>query len=76
MLKTWGIDEVRVKGKPKAGHAGVVEAERETKKTIENELKAKFADVIDDPVMKAIMKAASKQLQKNLSGDEDEKEST
>jgi hypothetical protein len=75
MLKTWGIDRVHIKGKRKAGQTDIIETERETKKAIENELKAKFADVIDDPVMRAIMKAASQQLQKSLNGDEDEKES-
>ena len=76
MLKTWGIDQVCVKGKAKAGQPDVIAAEQGTKKNIENDLKAKFADVIDDPVMKAIMKAASKQLQKSLSGDDDENENS
>jgi hypothetical protein len=39
-------------------------------------LKAKFADVIDDPVMEEIMKAASRQLQKNMSDPEKGNEST
>jgi hypothetical protein len=39
-------------------------------------LREKFADVIDDPVMEEIMKAASRQLQQNLSDPEKENEST
>jgi hypothetical protein len=68
MLKTWGIEKVSVKGKSKAdGNKTIVEAELETSETIEKELQAKFADVIDDPVMQEILKAASRQLQKSLS---------
>lgn len=76
MLKTWGIDQVSVKGKPKDDDRTVFEAELETKESIETELKAKFADVIDDPVMVEIMKAAGRQLQKNLSDPEKENEPT
>jgi hypothetical protein len=39
-------------------------------------LKAKFADVIDDPVMQKIMKAAARQLQISLSDPEKENEPT
>ena len=39
---------------------------RRTRATIAKELKAKFEDVIDDPVMQEIMKAAERQLLKNL----------
>jgi molybdopterin biosynthesis enzyme len=67
MLKTWGVDKVSVKGKPKEGGKTIIETELETKETIEKELRAKFEDTIDDPVMKIIMKAAARQLQKSLS---------
>jgi hypothetical protein len=40
----------------------------------EKELKAKFADVIDDPIMQEIMKAAARQLQKRLSDPQKENE--
>ena len=66
MLKTWGIDEVDIKGKPKTDSQNVLEDEIETKQSIENELKSKFADVIDDPIMEEIMKAAGRQLKKTL----------
>jgi hypothetical protein len=66
MLKTWGIDQVSVKGKSIGEGKGDFEAEIETKETIETELKAKFADVIDEPIMQEIMKAAGRQLQKSL----------
>jgi hypothetical protein len=67
MLKTWGIDKVSLEGKSKEGGNTVSETELETKETIEKELRAKFEDTIDDPVMEIIMKAAARQLQKSLS---------
>ncbi len=66
ILKTWGIKRVSVKGKTKADGKTAVEIEKESRETIEKELKAKFEDVIDNPVMKEIMKAAQRQLLKNL----------
>ena len=76
MLKTWGIDQVSVKGKSQGEGKGGFEAEIETKETIEGELKTKFADVIDEPVMQEIMKAAGRQLQKSLIDQERENEPT
>jgi hypothetical protein len=67
MLKAWGIDKVSLKGKPKEVGKTAIETELETKETIEKELRAKFEDTIDDPVMETIMKAAARQLQKSLS---------
>ena len=75
MLKTWGIDDIFVKGKSKSSGETVFETESETRETIDRELKAKFADVSDDPVMVEIMKAASRQLQKRLSDPEKKNES-
>lgn len=71
MLKTWGLEEVCVAGKPRGDDEGAGAAGMETKETIEKELKEKFADVADDPVMTEIMKAAGRQLQKSLN-DQDE----
>ena len=67
MLKTWGVDKVRVKGRPTTDDKATSEAERETQESIEKELRDKFEDTIDDPVMEIIMKAAARQLQKRLS---------
>jgi hypothetical protein len=76
MLKTWGIDQVSVKGRSQGEGKGDFEAEIETKETIETELKAKFEDVIDEPVMQEIMKAAGRQLQKSMIDQEKENEPT
>jgi hypothetical protein len=48
----------------------------ETKETIEKELKEKFAEVANDPVMEEIMKAAGRQLQKSLNGQDEGNEHT
>jgi hypothetical protein len=76
MVKTWGIDQVSVKGEPEEDDRTDVEFEFESKETIEKELKAKFAEVIDDPIMQEIMNAAGRQLQKRLSEPKKENEST
>lgn len=76
MLKTWGIDQISVKGQGQKDAASVPEVEYETRESIEKELQAKFADVIDEPVMQAIMKAASRQLQKSLTDPDKQDEST
>ena len=74
MLKTWGIDQVSVKGKSQGEGQDDFETELEAKETIEAELKVKFADVIDEPIMQEIMKAAGRQLQKSLIDQEKENE--
>jgi hypothetical protein len=66
-LKAWVIIKVSVKGKSKAGGKTAIETELGTKESIEKELRAKFEDTIDDPVMETIMKAAARQLLKSLS---------
>ena len=76
MLKTWGVQEICVKGKPRGDVNNDAAAEMETRQTIEKELKDKFADVADDPVMVEIMKVASRQLQKNLNDQNEGNEST
>jgi hypothetical protein len=76
MLKTWGIDQISVKGQRRKGAASVSVVEFETRESIERELRAKFADVIDEPVMQAIMKAAGQQLQKRLTDPDKQDEST
>ena len=76
MLKTWGIEQIGVKGRSQKDTASVSEVEFETRESIERQLHAKFADVIDEPVMQAIMKAAGRQLQKRLTDPDKQNEST
>jgi len=67
MLRTWGVDQVIVKGRSREGGKTTNETELEAQESIEKELRTKFEDTIDDPVMETIMKAAARQLQKRLS---------
>ena len=76
MLKTWGIEQVNVRGRGQQNEASDYTVEFETRESIQRELQAKFADVIDDPVMLEIMKAASRQLQKSLTDPDKQNEST
>ena len=76
MLKTWGIDVVSVKGRALKDESTDYEVEFKTRESIEKELQAKFADVIQDPVMQEIMKAASRQLQKSLTDPNKQNETT
>ena len=76
MLKTWGVDRVSVKGQSQKDAASVSEVEFETRHSIERELRARFADVIAEPVMQAIMQAAGRHLQKRLTDPDTPDEST
>jgi hypothetical protein len=61
-FKTWGVKKVAVRGKSKAAKKCDLVLEFETRESIEAELKDKFAEVLDDPVMSDIMDAAKRQL--------------
>ena len=76
MLKTWGIAQVSIKGRGQNDESSAHEVEFETRESIERELRAKFADVIDDPVMQEIMEAAGRQLQKSLTDPDKQNETT
>lgn len=76
MLKTWGIAQVSIKGRGQNDEPSAHEVEFETRESIERELRAKFADVIDDPVMQEIMEAAGRQLQKSLTDPDKQNENT
>jgi len=66
IFKSWGVNEFLVKGELNSLKAGGETPEAEIKDAFEMELKAKFSDVMDDPVMVEIFNAASKQLMKDL----------
>ena len=66
IFKSWGVVEVFVKGElNKLKAVGETPVPR-VKDAVEMELQARFADVLDDPVMVDIFKAARKQLMKDL----------
>jgi hypothetical protein len=76
MLKTWGIDQIYVKGRGQNDRPKNYEVEFETLESIERKLLTQFSDVIDDPIMQAIMQAASRQLQKRITDPDKRNEST
>ena len=64
ILKSWGITEAWVHGEELAARTGQSsESERDLKAAVERDLRIKFADVLDDPVMQAVMRAAAKHLE-------------
>ena len=69
IFKSWGVLEVTIKGKMSeaGGHTG--DTEFRVKESVEKELKEKFSDVLDDPVMAEIFNAASKLLMRDLQND-------
>ena len=73
IFKSWGVIEVFADGEfNQSTHAEEMPAVV-VKDTAEMELKAKFSDVLDDPVMVEIFKAARNQLKKNSPNHEYEK---
>ena len=74
IFKSWGVIEVSVKGELNESKTAAETPVVEVKDTVEMELKAKFSDVLDDPVMVIIFNAARKQLMKDLPETEHEKE--
>ena len=76
IFKSWGVNEFSVKGELNSPKTGGETPEAEMRDAVEMELKAKFSDVMNDPVMVEIFKAASKQLMKDLPKIENEKENS
>jgi hypothetical protein len=74
IFKSWGVREIFVKGElpDSSGSAGNIGSEGE--ESIDKQLREKFSDVLDDPVMVAIFKAASKQLMQDLQTSENDHE--
>jgi len=76
IFKSWGVNEFSVKGELNSLKTGGETPEPEMRDAVEMELKAKFSDVMNDPVMVEIFNAASKQLMKDLPKIENEKENS
>ena len=71
IFKSWGVTEVTVKGGTDRSNDTAGSQQSRINAFDEMVLKEKFTDVLDDPVMVAIFKAASKQLnQDSQSNDE------
>jgi hypothetical protein len=66
MFKSWGVSEVWVKGESPDDADGDMKFEDQAREEMEMKLKEKFADVLDDPIMLEIMRAASSVLSKRI----------
>ena len=70
IFKSWGVTEFTVKGQVDRETDSAGQPEPRINPSEEIQLKEKFADVLDDPVMVEIFNAASRQLYKDLAKDE------
>jgi hypothetical protein len=70
IFKSWGVAEVTIKGGTTQGKGSAGSQQLRVNAFDEVNLKEKFADVLDDPVMVEIFKAASRQLNKDKQGDD------
>ena len=66
ILKSWGISKVSVEGEQAKDIKSDKRKESKAMKSITKELKEKFSDVLQDPVMEEILNAACKQIEKNI----------
>jgi hypothetical protein len=73
IFKSWGVIEIFADGELNQSRSAEEMPAPVVKDSAEMELKAKFSDVLDDPVMVEIFKAARNQLKKNSPNHEHEK---
>ena len=66
ILKSWGISRVSVEGEQAEDIKSDKRKESKAMETFKTELKEKFSDVLQDPVMEEIMNAALKQIEKDI----------
>ncbi len=74
IFKSWGILEIFIKGNPAEAASRSGDSEIRVKETIEKQLKEKFCDVLDDPVMVEIFNAAGNQLMRDFQNNESDNE--
>jgi hypothetical protein len=70
IFKSWGVTGVTIKGKVAPANDSAGPSASRIRESDEIQLKEKFAEVMDDPVMVEIYKAASKQLDQIPKSDE------
>ena len=70
IFKSWGVPEFSVKGDLKESGTATDAPETAVEDAFETQLKAKFSDVVADPVMAEIYKAAIKLLKKKIPNNE------
>jgi hypothetical protein len=74
IFKSWGVLEITIKSNLAEAEGSPGDTEIRVKESIERQLKGKFSDVLDDPVMVEIFNAARNQLIKDFQNNESENE--
>ena len=67
ILKSWGISKVSVEGEQVEDINSEKRKESKAMETIKKEIKEKFSDVLEDPVMEEIMNVTCKLIEKDIS---------
>ena len=66
IFKSWGVIEAAIEGKMTEAQGRIGDTELRVKESVEKQLKEKFSDALDDPVMVAIYNAAGKLLTRDF----------
>jgi hypothetical protein len=66
IFKSWGVIEAAIEGKVAEAQGRTGDTELRVKESVEKQLREKFSDVLDDPVMVAIFNAAGKLLMRDI----------
>ncbi|MEJ2163886.1 MAG: hypothetical protein P8X90_00055 [Desulfobacterales bacterium] len=74
IFKSWGVQEVAVTGDRSDSKGADKDAAIQREEAIDKQLKERFSNVLDDPVMVAIFKAARNRLMQDLQHSEREHE--
>jgi len=74
IFKSWGINEIAIRGDRSVSKDAAGDTESRGKESIEKQLKEKFSDVLDDPVMVEIFNAASIRLMQDPHNSESDHE--
>ena len=74
IFKSWGVTEIVIKGKLSEAKGNTAINEIRVEESVEMQLKEKFSDVLDDPVMVEIYNAASKLLMRDYQNNESDNE--
>ncbi len=72
MFKSWGVTAVWVQGECPDDTVNDVGSEGQVREAVEIKLKTKFVDVLDNPIMLEIMRAASSVLSKRTHEQDEE----
>jgi hypothetical protein len=64
IFKSWGVVEIAIKGNLAKAQDNATNNEGQLMESVEKQLKEKFSDVLDDPIMVEIYKAAKNLLMK------------